>query len=327
MDPVTLPAHVAPMLATLSKAGIPTNEDDWTFEFKWDGIRAICFWDGSRIRFETRNLRDVTRSWPELEALGAALGDRPAILDGEIAALDDAGRPSFQRRQERMHVADRNVAVQLASRVPASYLVFDVLHLDGTDLMPLPWTERRPFLDRLELAGPSWSTTPSMPGHGTELLEIVRERRMEGVICKKLDSTYVPGARSRSWLKVKLQQSDEFVVGGWQGGEGRRSGRIGSLLLGVPNDGGGLDYVGNVGTGFTDKELARLQARLDPIRRDTSPFTGGGTPKKGAVFVEPELVVEVEFTERTDEGILRHPSYKGTRIDKGVRDVNTGAGG
>jgi bifunctional non-homologous end joining protein LigD len=287
------------------------------------GGPAIAFWDGSSLKLETRNLRDVTRSWPELEAMGAALGNRPVILDGEIAALDEEGRPSFQRLQERMHVADRGTAARLAARVPASYLVFDVLHLDGSDLMPLPWSERRPFLDGLGLAGPSWSTTPSIPGHGDELLEIVRQRRMEGVMCKRIDSPYVPGGRSKAWLKVKLQESDEFVVGGWLGGEGRRAGRIGSLLLGVPAEGGGLDYVGNVGTGFTDKELTRLQARLDAIRRDVSPFTGGGTPKKGAVFVEPELVVEVEFTERTDEGILRHPSYKGVRIDKAPSDVET----
>jgi bifunctional non-homologous end joining protein LigD len=153
----------------------------------------------------------------------------------------------------------------------------------------------------------------------------VRQRTMEGVICKRLDSTYVPGARSKSWLKVKLQQSDEFLVGGWFPGEGRRANRIGSLLLGTPNKKtGGLDYVGNVGTGFTDAELKRLEERLGPCVRDTSPFTGGGTPKKRSVFVEPELVVEVVFTERTDEGILRHPSYKGIRIDKGRSDVETG---
>jgi bifunctional non-homologous end joining protein LigD len=226
-----------------------------------------------------------------------------------------------------MHVADRATAVRKAATVPASYLVFDVLHLDGDDLMPRPWTERRPILDSLGLAGPSWATTPSLPGAGTELLEAVRQRSMEGVICKRVDSVYTPGARSKAWLKVKLQQSDEFVVGGWTPGEGRRTDHIGSLLLGVPDGRGGLDYVGNVGTGFSDAELRRLRARLAPIRRDTSPFTGGGTPKRVSVFVEPELVVEVEYTERTDEGILRHPSYKGIRIDKGVRDVNTGGRG
>ena len=316
---MSLPTHVKPMLATLARE-LPRNEDDWTFEFKWDGIRAIAFWDGSRLRFETRNLRDVTVSWPELQALTGVLGTRPLILDGEIAALDDRGVPSFQRLQERMHVADPHTAARKAALVPASYLVFDLLHLDGEDLMPKPWHERRPRLDSLGLAGPSWATTPSIVGHGTELLTTVQERRMEGVICKRVDSVYVPGARSKSWLKVKLQQSDEFVVGGWSPGEGRRANRIGSLLLGAPNDGGGFDYVGNVGTGFTEAELDRLAARLGPIRRDTSPFTGGGVPKRGSVFVEPELVVEVEYTERTDEGILRHPSYKGIRIDKTVEN-------
>jgi bifunctional non-homologous end joining protein LigD len=321
---VALPAHVKPMLATLAK-DLPADQDDWTFEFKWDGIRAIAFWDGTKLKLETRNLRDVTVSWPELEGLGAALGKRTVILDGEIAAMDDRGVPSFQRLQTRMHVGDRHSAAKLAATTPASYLVFDVLHLDGRDLMPLPWTERRPILEALQLAGPSWATTPSVPGAGTELFETVRQRTMEGVICKRLDSTYVPGARSKSWLKVKLQQSDEFLVGGWFPGEGRRANRIGSLLLGTPNKKtGGLDYVGNVGTGFTDAELKRLEERLGPCVRDTSPFTGGGTPKKRSVFVEPELVVEVVFTERTDEGILRHPSYKGIRIDKGRSDVETG---
>ena len=323
---MSLPAHIQPMLATLARA-LPANEDDWTFEFKWDGIRAIAFWDGARLRLETRNLRDVTVSWPELQGLGAALGNRAVILDGEIAALDGEGRPSFQRLQERMHVADPHTAARKAGEVPASYLVFDVLHFDGRDLMPLPWSERRPLLESLGLAGPSWATTPSVPGAGDALLETVRARRMEGVIAKRMDSTYLPGARSKAWLKVKLQQSDEFVVGGWFPGEGRRESRIGSLLLGVPGEGGSLDYVGNVGTGFTDAELTRLQQRLEPIRRDTTPFTGGGVPKKRSVFVEPELVVEVEYTERTDEGILRHPSYKGVRIDKGPADVNTGTRG
>jgi bifunctional non-homologous end joining protein LigD len=320
---VKMPVHVKPMLATLAKA-LPRDEELWTFEFKWDGIRAISFWDGARLRLETRNLRDVTVSWPELHALGPALGNRKVILDGEIAALNDQGAPSFQRLQERMHIASPDVAARKAASVPASYLVFDILYLDGRDLMPLPWIERREILESLSIAGGSWATTPSLPGAGTALLETVRQRQMEGVICKRLDSIYTPGARSKAWLKVKLQQSDEFVVGGWQPGEGRRESRIGSLLLGVPDGKGGFDYVGNVGTGFTEAELDRLAARLGPIVRETSPFTGGGVPKRRSIFVEPELVVEVEFTERTDEGILRHPSYKGVRIDKGVTDVETG---
>lgn len=321
-----LPSHVAPMLATLTKE-LPPDGAAWTYELKWDGIRAISYWDGGRLRLETRNLRDVTVAWPELAPLGPALGDRRAVLDGEIVALDDRGVPSFQRLQERMHVASPAVAARKAGDVPASYLLFDVLWLDGTDLMPAPWIERRAVLDSLGLGGPSWATTPSFPGEGAATLDAARARSMEGIVAKRLDSPYVPGQRSKSWRKLKLVQSDEFVVGGWSPGEGRRSGGIGSLLLGTPDGNGGLAYVGNVGTGFTSAELTRLERRLGPTRRDTSPFTSGAAPKRNAVFVDPQLVVEVEFTERTNDGVVRHPSYKGVRIDKGPADVDTGGAG
>jgi bifunctional non-homologous end joining protein LigD len=316
------PAHVSPMLATLARE-LPAEQAPWTFEIKWDGIRAIAFCDGGAVRFESRNLRDITVSWPELAGLAPSLGDTRVILDGEIVALDDSGLPSFQRLQERMHIGSADVARRKAATTPVSFLVFDVLHLDGDDLMPRPWHERRAVLDDLAVAGPHWATTPTFPGSGVDLFETVRQRGMEGVIAKRVDSPYVPGGRSRSWLKVKLQQTDEFVVGGWQPGEGRRERSIGSLLLGEPAPDGGLHYVGNVGTGFTDAELGRLAARLGPARRETSPFTGGGSPRKGAVFVEPELVVEVAYAERTSDGILRHPSYKGQRVDKDPDDVKT----
>jgi bifunctional non-homologous end joining protein LigD len=322
---MTWPSHVPPMLATLAR-DLPRDEDRWTFEVKWDGIRAIAFCDGGSVRFESRNQRDISVSWPELAALGAAidaLGHHRVILDGEIVALDEQGRPSFQRLQERMHVGNADVARQKAAATPVSYVVFDLLHVDDEDLMPRPWQERRSILDGIDLAGPSWAVTPTFPGAGAELLETVRRRAMEGVMAKRVDSAYVPGRRSKAWLKVKLQQTDEFVVGGWQPGEGHRADRIGSLLLGVPGPDGGLRFVGNVGTGFTDAELRRLAERLTPLRRTTSPFTGGGTPRAGAVFVEPTVVVEVAYGERTDEGILRHSSYKGQRVDKGPDDVKT----
>jgi bifunctional non-homologous end joining protein LigD len=315
------PAHVQPMLATLARE-LPADQDPWTFEIKWDGIRAIAFCDAGAARFESRNLRDITVSWPELGGLAGSLGGKRMILDGEIVALDDEGRPSFQRLQERMHVGNADVARRKAATTPVSYVVFDVLHVGDEPLLARPWHDRRAVLDDLAVAGPHWAMTPTFPGSGVELLETVRQRGMEGVIAKRVDSAYVPGGRSRSWLKVKLQQTDEFVVGGWQPGEGRRERSIGSLLLGVPAP-DGLHYVGNVGTGFSNAELARLTTLLEPSRRDTSPFTGGGVPKKGAVFVEPEVVVEVAYAERTSDGILRHPSYKGQRVDKGPDDVKT----
>jgi bifunctional non-homologous end joining protein LigD len=306
------------MLATTGP--LPREQDRYAFELKWDGIRAVLHWDGAELRLETRNLRDVTVAYPELQALGPALGHRPAVLDGEIVAIDDQGVPSFQRLQERMHVSDRRTAADKAARVPACWFAFDLLYLDGGSTMGLPWTKRRAQLESLGLTGPSWATPPSFPGEGDATLAAARDRGLEGVVAKRLDSAYVPGARSRAWIKVKLFTRDEFVVGGWLPGEGGRHGRIGALLLGLPAAGSRLVFVGAVGTGFTDAELARLGGELAGDVTPMSPFTGA-LPRRDAVFVEPRLVVEVEYRERTATGILRHPSYKGTRIDKSPGDL------
>lgn len=317
---MALPAHLKPMLATAG--ALPRDQDAWAFELKWDGIRAVAYWNRTKLVLESRNLRDITRSWPELHGLGEALGDHDVILDGEIVALDDRGVPSFQRLQERMHVVAPSQ--QLVSKVPAAYFVFDVLHLDGTSTMSMPWTERRAVLEALALSGPCWATPPAFVGEGDLTVEVAAERQLEGVVAKRLDSTYQPGQRTKQWTKIKRISRAEFVVGGWTSGEGRRSGGIGSLALGVPAAGGGLCYVGNVGTGFTDRELRRLESVLGAIRTDENPFTENVQYlKKGTVFVEPRLVTDVEYTERTNEGILRHPSYKGERIDKTPADVNT----
>lgn len=311
------------MLATAGE--LPANEAAWSFELKWDGVRAVSFWDGARLRLESRNLRDVTVSYPELQSFGPGL---PAgtVLDGEIVALDDAGRPSFQRLQERMHVADPRTAARKAGDVPVAYFLFDVLYLGDRSMLSLPFTDRRRVLEDLELAGPSWATPPALAGEGTTTMAVARQRNLEGVVAKRLDCPYVPGQRSRNWIKVKVTTTKEFVVGGWQPGEGRREGEIGSLLLGLPTrDGTGrLAFCGAVGTGFTAKELRRLRERLVPLRAEASPFTDKLPPTyRRAVFVRPEVVVDVEYRERTSAGILRHPSYKGERIDKGVDDVNT----
>lgn len=311
-----------PMLAT---AGVlPVDQEAWAFELKWDGIRAVAYWNGSTTRFESRNQRDITVSWPELDEVGASLGVKDAVLDGEIVSLDACGVPSFQRLQERMHIASRVTAIQLSQRVPAVYFVFDVLHVDGTTTMSLPWEQRRAVLDGLEVKGPCWATPPAFVGAGDDTVAASNAGGFEGVVAKKLDSTYTPGLRSRSWLKIKSQKRDEYLVCGWTAGEGRRAGSIGSLALGLPVEGGGIRYVGNVGTGFTNKELARLEALLRPLIVTTSPYTENvRAVKKGTVFVAPEVVVDVEYTEQTDEGILRHPSYKGQRIDKSPEDVKT----
>jgi bifunctional non-homologous end joining protein LigD len=315
---MAMPAHIKPMLATAG--ALPHDQDAWAFELKWDGIRALTYWTGSKLTIESRNLRDITASWPELHAIGEAIG-HPVILDGEIVALDERGVPSFQRLQERMHVI--RPANELVQKVPAAYFVFDVLHLDGTSVMPRPWTERRDVLEDLGIAGPCWATPPAFPGEGDVMVAASKERDLEGVVAKRMDLPYSPGQRSKQWIKIKNVARNEFVVGGWTSGEGRRAGTIGSLALGVPVT-GGLRYVGNVGTGFTDKELHRLESVLGPTRTDENPFVENVQYiKKGTTFVEPRLVTDVEYTEMTIEGILRHPSYKGERIDKSPADVNT----
>ena len=313
-----LPRHIPPMLAVAGE--MPRDQSSWGFELKWDGVRVIAQCEPEGLRLETRRLRDVTRTYPELTALGDDLCDVGAVLDGEVVALDEEGRPSFQRLQERMNVADPATARRRAASVPVAYFVFDLLQLGGNPTIDLPYVERRRLLDDLAPSGPSWATPPWFPGDGDALWEVAKQRRLEGIVAKRLESTYQPGARTRDWLKIKLVEREEFVIGGWLPGEGGREGQLGSLAVGRYDDDGALRYCGGVGPGFTQADLRRLEEMLAPLRRDESPFTGA-QPKRGTVFVEPVHVADVEFRERTREGILRQPSFKGLRPDKNPADV------
>jgi bifunctional non-homologous end joining protein LigD len=313
-----MPDKLAPMLAKLSK--LPKNDEDWGYEIKWDGIRALAFIDGGRIRLVNRNGREATRQYPELRELGKAVGARQLILDGEIVAFDEKGRPSFERLQSRMHLASESAVRRRMQDIPAAYMIFDVLFLDGRSTMRDPYTERRRVLDEeLALDGPHWRTPSYHAGDGKAMLKASRDQGLEGVIAKRLDSLYEPGRRSGSWLKIKNVHRQEVVVGGWMPGEGRRAQSLGSLVVGY-YDGDRLVYAGNVGTGFKDEDLTRLGRLLEPLKRDSSPFDGR-QPKKGAIFVEPKLVAEVEFLEWTRAGTLRAPSYKGLRDDKDPKAV------
>ena len=320
-DREPLPKHIEPMLATLSKS-LPRDEDNYSFEVKWDGVRSISYVEGGRARFESRRGGDITSRYPELRALGPALSSTAAVLDGEIVAFEGE-RPSFERLQRRMHVSNERAIRRLMGEVPVVYVIFDLLWLEGHSTLELPYRERRKLLDELAPQGPSWQTPAAHEGGGTALLDATKRLGLEGVVAKRLESVYEPGRRSRAWLKVKNHNSQEFVIGGWAAGKGARSTSLGALLIGYyesTEPDARLKYAGRVGTGLTETELRRLVELLEPLRRDTSPFSPA--PRvKDAVFVEPELVAEVKFTEWTSAGAVRAPVYLGLRDDRDPRDV------
>jgi len=307
-------------------AGSLPEGDGWTYEVKWDGMRALAFVEDGRLRVQSSNERDVTVSWPELADLPAALPVTTALLDGELIATDDAGRPSFSRLQQRMHLTNPAEARRRSTSVPVTYVVFDLLHLDGHDLMDQALTDRRRLLEGVVEPGPSWRCSP-VHDDGEALLAAADQQGLEGVVAKRLDSTYQPGTRTRLWRKVKVRRRQEMVVGGWLPGEGGRSGRLGALLVGyhdAAGDGRPLRFAGRVGTGFTDVELRRLAAQLEPLATDVCPFDPP-PPRadlvRGARWVRPELVAELAFAEWTDDNRLRHPSYLGLRTDKPAGEV------
>ena len=312
-----LDLRVAPMMAVTGP--LPRDDERWAFEVKWDGVRALSYVDSGRMRVESRNLLDITPRYPELYGLPEALDGHAAILDGEVVTFDEHGRPSFGRLQHRMHVTgERDVRMRMVE-IPVVYMVFDVLWLDGHWTLELPYTDRRRLLEALALDAPQWQTPGSHVGDGAAMLQASRERGLEGIIAKQVDSLYEPGRRSRAWVKVKNVRRQEVVVGGWLSGTGNRTGRIGALLVGY-YDNGELRFAGRVGGGFTDRMLAEVAADLAPLARSTSPFADK-VPYSQAHWVEPRLVTDVEFGEWTPGGTLRHPRFKGLRDDKAPQDV------
>jgi bifunctional non-homologous end joining protein LigD len=320
-DADPMPELIKPMLATAGQLPGTAEEDAWAFEMKWDGVRAVVYVDHGSVRVLTRNDREVVSNYPELRGLGEFFGDRTVVLDGEIVAFDELGRPSFGTLQQRMHVQRPTPA--LRDRVPVTYLAFDVLYLQGHVLTSKPYAERRAALESLDLDGPRWATPPAFDGDGAAALAASQAQGLEGVIAKRRDAPYERGRRSAAWIKVKHLRAQEVVIGGWKAGEGRRKGGIGSLLLGVHDEQGRLRFAGHVGTGFTNQMLDDLAKRLKPLERKTAPFDDE-VPRphaKDAHWVTPKLVGEVVFTEWTKDGRLRHPSWRGLRPDKSADDV------
>ena len=302
-QPTFSPTDMAPMLATHGSVDRLTSTV-WAFEGKWDGYRLLVDADHGALELRSRSGRDVTREYPQLQALAADLAEHHVVLDGEVVALDESGVPRFEEMQNR------------ARSTRVEFWAFDVLSLDGRSLLRAKYSDRRRILEALADGG--GLTVPELlPGDGPEALEYAREHRWEGVVAKRKDSTYQPGRRSQSWVKDKLWLTQEVIIGGWRAGEGGRTSGIGALLVGVPDD-DGLHFAGRVGTGFSEKDLAHLKKILAPLHTDESPFTKrlSGPDAKGVTFVRPELVGEVRYSERTSDGRLRQPSWRGLRPDK-----------
>jgi len=277
------------MLAT---AGPLPRGEGWAYEVKWDGYRVLAAVEDGRTTLRSRTGRDATQDYPEV-----ALDLPDALVDGEVVALLD-GRPSFS-------------ALQLHS-IPVTFVPFDLLHLEDRSLLELPYTDRRTLLVSL------FPDAPPAFDDGPLLLETTRAQGLEGVVAKRRDSRYFPGRRTESWVKTKHVRRQSAVVVGWKRGERGRASTLGSLLLAVPGP-SGLEFVGHVGTGFSAKTLATLSEQLAGLARSTPPLVD--PPREGGEWVEPVLVVEIEYTSWTPDGRLRHPSYKGQRPDLLPEDV------
>ncbi len=321
-------ADLRPMLATASTSGIARAAAErwgreWV-EMKWDGIRGIGIWDGRRLRLRSRNGNDLTATYPELTSVDLGLGSAPAVVDGEIVALDAQGRPSFPLLQKRMNLAQAREIAHEAARTPVHLYLFDILEADGRDLGGLPLAERRGVLENLAHSAATVVVVPPVFDDVEAALSASARFGLEGIVVKDPGAPYRRGQRTDRWLKVKHSRTQEVVIGGIRPGKGNRSGTIGSLLVGVPSD-EGLRYAGRVGSGFGEQTLARLSGLLEPLRSDADPFVGvPAADARDALWVRPELVAEVEFAEFTPGGILRQARWRGLRPDKDPADVVRG---
>ncbi|MFJ8086574.1 ATP-dependent DNA ligase [Streptomyces sp. NPDC096205] len=311
---MTLPL-IAPMLATPGTLPSAAQDMRWAYETKQDGQRAVIYLpgDGSLI-LRARSGEEITAAYPELRPLGSALGGTAAVLDGEVLALDERGRSDFQMLQARMGLAHAPArAARKAAAAPVHLALFDVMHLQDRSLLRLPYRRRRALLEELALQGPYWSTPRALVGHGEEALRATREHGLEGLVCKRLDSLYEPGVRSRNWIKIRNMTGVDVIIGGWLPGKGRLTGLPGAVLVGQ-RAAGRLRYVGGVGTGWSEAEREQLAGLLRADATDACPFDPvPRTP--GAHWVRPRLVGEVRYSTRTRSGMLRQPSWLRLRPD------------
>jgi bifunctional non-homologous end joining protein LigD len=311
-----MPTAVEPMSATLAER--PPRGDEWLFEIKWDGVRAIAFLDEENLRLQSRRGLSCERQYPELAVIPHQVAGRRAVLDGEIAALDERGISRFHLIQPRIANTDPNSVAHMARSRPVVYFAFDLLYLDGYDLRQVELSERRKLLEAVVSPGGVLRISEAFPGAGREMLEAAQETGLEGIVAKHASSCY-ESRRSRDWLKIKIVGEQEFVIGGFTEPQGDRS-YFGALALGV-FEGGKLRWVGNVGTGFDQKNLAELYAKLQPLVTRECPFAERPKPDRGMTWVKPVLACQVKYANWTQDNRLRAPVFLGLRDDVNPAEV------
>jgi bifunctional non-homologous end joining protein LigD len=304
-----MPKEISPMLAQIGK-GAPPSSDDWIFEVKWDGVRAITYIEDGRMRMLSRNGHSMERQYPELSILPHHVNAKTAILDGEIAALDERGLPSFELLQRRITVADASAIATLARKDPCVFFAFDLLYLDGQDLRGLPLVERKKWLKEILKPGDLVRYSDHFVGNGPELLAGAKAQGLEGIIAKRANSFY-ESRRTSDWVKYKVTDSASFILCGFTKGE---RDLFGALVLGI-FDRGKLVWAGNVGTGFDRKMMALIHSKLAPLATPDSPLEPDKLLPRDVTWTRPDLVCEVKFANWTEDGRLRAPVFVGLRPD------------
>jgi bifunctional non-homologous end joining protein LigD len=308
------------------------SDGDWAFEMKWDGIRCLARIEDGEVRLGSRNGIDLTVTFPDVAAALAEAFPGDAVLDGEIVALDK-GRPDFGRLQNRLGLTKEADVARAAAQIAADVMVFDVLESEGRDVSREPYSERRALLE--ELATVRTGTTsgrsrvqipPAFEGDVESAVSTSKQLGLEGVVAKRTDSPYRPGRRSRDWIKLPHERTQEVVIIGWRPGNNSLADSVGSLLVAVPGDDGQLEYAGRVGTGFTESHRRRIRSLLDSRARKTPTVDVPRPDANDANWVRADLVGEVTFSEWTQTGRLRHPVWRGLRTDKSPEDVTRDAG-